>query len=781
MKLINKIICSVIFVLFLTGLCLNAQQQTPNPVRVFDINRLKGDRIYLLWMIDNGGPSTTGYKLYCSFPGNTEDFKLISKFDYNPQADSGYSAGDAYITTDEGNTWMNVGLFNYYTPYSPRPNQLGTYDTLVTNFPYPIRTPGTYTFMLYSYNEFGNAIQTFRRTIEIDSVPNPSTISFTSTPNPKAYLNDQYTYQVTTVGPAGSTIKYKLLNSPQGMTIDETSGLLMWTPTAKGVYPVEVLAYINIADSMHSATQFYYLHVSGCKYPGVVSGEIYTKSGLPVDFAMAYVYRKLSIPPDSMQLELVTTARVAFGQYYIPLDEGDYYIDFDINNNRNVWYKNANSILDAEAITVICHDTTKLDRMIIADYVKPEYHQISGLVTSSNDGRPIPFVHVEFIGTNLQNGTRDYFITTSNQNGMYGISLSNEYSYIARAFAFDSSNTPGWIPQYYNQVTDPTLATIILADSEKVDVNFVLTQSPIYQNSISGVVIDSTNSFIRGAYLVAYMVESSQNLGEDLYPIRSVITGQDGAFNISNLLPGSYVLLCVPPMRNYVSGYYKESDYAVVNWHNATRFTVTETSNAGPVGLKLQYRYKKQGLIAVKGTISITNGTLKSNDHSLASKTVAGAGVYLFDENNKVADYTFTDDKGNYTISNLAKGKYKLVADRVKYGEYTTTLDLATDDDVINNFGLEKEITSVQEDAIIGEINLYPNPSVDYINITLSELQENTKYSIYNSKGAVQEIGEFQAGNNFQRINLKKLQSGSYYISFNYKGYNLSVPLSVVK
>ncbi len=62
----------------------------------------------------------------------------------------------------------------------------------------------------------------------------------TSLPITSGIAGKNYSYDVEATG--GPKPSFELLSGPTGMTIDETTGLVTWTPTGEGVYPISVSA-----------------------------------------------------------------------------------------------------------------------------------------------------------------------------------------------------------------------------------------------------------------------------------------------------------------------------------------------------------------------------------------------------------------------------------------------------------------------------------------------------------------------------------------------------------
>jgi hypothetical protein len=64
-------------------------------------------------------------------------------------------------------------------------------------------------------------------------------------------VGETFTYTIEATDPDGDTLTYSLTDSPAGMTIDENSGVITWTPTTIGSYGVTV----EVSDISKSATQ----------------------------------------------------------------------------------------------------------------------------------------------------------------------------------------------------------------------------------------------------------------------------------------------------------------------------------------------------------------------------------------------------------------------------------------------------------------------------------------------------------------------------------------------
>ncbi len=104
---------------------------------------------------------------------------------------------------------------------------------------------GSYQVTFYVRDPFG-AYDKETVTITVVDVPvvNPPGPNqppfFTSTPVRNADLNVQYLYDADAVDPNGDALTYSLEKAPQGMTINPSTGLVVWTPTENGKHEIVI-------------------------------------------------------------------------------------------------------------------------------------------------------------------------------------------------------------------------------------------------------------------------------------------------------------------------------------------------------------------------------------------------------------------------------------------------------------------------------------------------------------------------------------------------------------
>ncbi|MBT3011097.1 MAG: putative Ig domain-containing protein [Candidatus Thiodiazotropha sp. (ex Lucina pensylvanica)] len=117
----------------------------------------------------------------------------------------------------------------------------------------------------------------------------------TSTPSTSVVVGQSYQYQPTATDPEGDTVTFALVTNPVGMQIDQTTGLLTWTPATDqiGVHDIEMLA----TDSQgNSASQQYQLSVTTVAVNTPPS--IQSQPGVSARINRSYSYQLVATDPD---------------------------------------------------------------------------------------------------------------------------------------------------------------------------------------------------------------------------------------------------------------------------------------------------------------------------------------------------------------------------------------------------------------------------------------------------------------------------------------------------
>ncbi|MCU7919309.1 MAG: putative Ig domain-containing protein [Candidatus Thiodiazotropha sp. (ex Epidulcina cf. delphinae)] len=187
----------------------------------------------------------------------------------------------------------------------------------------------------------GSATQSF--TVTVSTTPNTAP-TITSTPVTTATEGVAYSYDVNATDADGDTLSYSLTTAPAGVTIDGTSGLIAWTPSAAQVGSHAITVQVDDSNG-GTATQSYSVTVEsavGNQIPSITStpntqatvngaytyavaandpdGDAlsYSLTTAPAGMAIDSVSGVINWTPDATQIGSHTvTLRVDDGQAYV--------------------------------------------------------------------------------------------------------------------------------------------------------------------------------------------------------------------------------------------------------------------------------------------------------------------------------------------------------------------------------------------------------------------------------------------------------------------------------
>jgi len=714
---------------------------------------------------------------------NKADLVLILSWGYfegiQPDGYKLYMVSSAKPPKDEFFDSAKTELIKTYTT-SLKPGEVKT-DTIV--FTKDVTGINFLTFYMNSYKSQDVSKPTDAFTFQLTE---PKHIRIVSHPEINAAVGKPYIYNVKVEAPVLETVEYKLDSQPDGMTINQATGVISWTPASKGIFKAVVTAYLK-SDNSISDSQELYIQVHKCNIPATIVGEVVDELGNPVEFGMAAAFDVINGRPNSIG-EVYINSRIFNGQLFLPVDEGEYYLYFDgMGGYESIWWENASTFDAAKTVKVKCGDTLYI-KVVMKAHLKPNMFTVSGTVVAAKDNTPLQYAVVEFIGKNHSLHKREAFKTFTNHLGQYSIQITDDNTYIARAsyinYNSTQQNISRYFSQFYNKTADPTLAEEITLTADKSGVDFALDLVPDYANGISGTVINKDNQPVPDVYVVAYPIETGQYNDPHIYHGHTFKTNDAGEYDITNLIPGKYVLLALPEMETYSPGYYKENDSTVFSWKEGTILEVTETSTTTGITIRLRDLVRRHGSVRLDGTISQKGGVIKTGgDTPLGNATpIAGASVYLIDKNsNVVAETNLSQSNGKFSMQNLAQGKYKLIVDRVGYEPYSQDLefvDANESQNVVVGLSPDQTLEVTDPKAVNTDLIIYPNPARDYFNFILSNATEKIELSITNLAGLVVLAQEVSSNSN---LSIRELPAGVYTIRVIDGTRYLAAKLTVVR
>ena len=303
------------------------------------------------------------------------------------------------------------------------PTQVGSYDIDVS----------------VSDNQGATTTQTYR--LEVGSTAINHAPNITSTPGFVANVGSAYQYQIEASDPDGQTLRYQLLESPQGMTIETASGLLSWTTPVNGNYQVVLAAFD--AEGL-GVTQGYTLTAKVNSLPVIRSTP-----GLEAVPNQTYRYDLQAVDPDGDSLRY-------------SLDATSQALGMNVDaQGRLTWTPN-DSQLGYHAVTLTATDAAggatqqTFTLKVTADITAPQV-RINRSLSLINQGETVSFqvVATDNVGiANLQLLINDTPVIIDS-NGVASFTATTKGVITAKAVALDGAGNRGEATTTVN-VLDPT-------------------------------------------------------------------------------------------------------------------------------------------------------------------------------------------------------------------------------------------------------------------------------------------------------------------------------------
>lgn len=569
-------------------------------------------------------------------------------------------------------------------------------------------------------------------------------------------------------------IEYLLEKAPEGMKVDSKTGLITWTPNKSGVYTVNLTARLANDHYISTNAQITF-EVSNCAMRASVILSLFDKAGNPItpnnsifakSIANLYFYQNIGNNNDTLhrdyyKLMIASSTMIQGNKAYFVVDEGQYLLMIS-SQHQNIWYKNANDVQDATPIKVQCNDTLMLDMVLDLEQDVEKKTIISGYCLDESGKVVLSEIVFEGLKGN-SNGMNEQFrkIVTNNENGYYSVEVPNGFTYVAYAIS-KNTNRPLYWKNTYNRMD----ATPIYAEREKYeDINFVFKTEDNHTQKVlvKGTVTSTANILVKDCFVVVLdadvTTKPKNNTG-------TTYLSTDGNFEF-NLEAGSFIFLAIPQSKDFIPGFYNEFGIAEFTWEDASIVNVNANSH-NSINIIIQEIDRKPGIARVNGSIKVKNSNQK----------IENANILLL-SSNKAVEYTLSNYNGEFDISNIADGDYTLVVNKVGYSKYETNLTLDAQEPINLDIALETEMVSSVEDFDVKFINLevYPNPSSDYIELKNNTTMQYNKYEIYSLKGNVLSSGSYEG----QQIDVSNLTAGKYFIKLLKANESSVVPFTITK
>jgi hypothetical protein len=456
---------------------------------------------------------------------------------------------------------------------------------------------------------------------------------------------------------------------------------------------------------------------------GTISGTVTSDSaGAPIPGVRIRFYRigsiRLEFPQPFIDLQAFTDS---LGHYEAKLDTGTYLIKaepmggmFWRSGYHAEWYDNATNPSDATPVGV------KQDSVFTADFelapiVPITYAYISGHVTDTS-GMPLRNASVSFMRTiqemdslssttGLTPGLGEEAMDVEGVGYCRGIlwhgRTDSAGNYQARVISGESyiglASKFGYIPEYFNNESDPQDADIIDVAGDTTGIDFSLSPNPVYQNSISGMVSDSLSTGVPSR-IVLFPIHHNM----PWFHIRFDHTDSLGSYVINNVATGEYFVLAIP-FSGYAPAFYKAGAYGVWHWKDADSVNVSGDVTGINIGV---VPVNSAGFAHVEGKIQASDGT-----------PLGGVAVLATTSAGDVVGCGLTDGNGNYSLDGVTAGAVTLTANKEGYDSATQSVNIPGGSSASGKADFTLSVTTVTSVEHTSDLPInysldqnYPNP-----------------------------------------------------------------------
>ncbi len=482
---------------------------------------------------------------------------------------------------------------------------------------------------------------------------------------------------------------------------------------------------------------------------GSISGIVTDGNGTPVANAEIVLFDENS----NMNTYYDVTAYD--GTYNITaVGEGDLVLNVVASGFASYYFENATTIEDATLINFVegtVHENYDLTLSSLNTY------SISGTVLDIETGEPVSGQYVVAEPDMFGWGTES-FMTMTNDSGEYTVEVT-EGSYLLFTIERAIPGDELYLTQFFDHQGSPVDATILEVAGTVTDIDFDLTPTPTYDNSISGSVIFEGTIPNFEVYMVAI---SSEEEWEE-----TALLSEDGTYEISNLPEGDYYVLALsmeaaPMYYENALDFEDATQIAVAGTVNNIDFVLEEASGGGHMNM---------------------NGNVVNEE----GNPVANTSVFAVNHLGEVWSYARTDEDGNYSINNLVSGNYSTFATKVFYesdNNFVNVSGTTTNDFEIGSVALSIDDNNNSEISNF-DLGNYPNPFNPETSINFS-IKNNAKVNltVFNSKGEmVKEVINTNLTSGSHRLHFdgSSFNSGVYYYTLSVDDKKVTKKMVLIK
>jgi hypothetical protein len=509
-------------------------------------------------------------------------------------------------------------------------------------------------------------------------------IMFTSVPVLSGSVNKPYEYDATVATvPPGTKVCFHLSDAPSGMTVNDSTGVIRWTPATSGIFEVELVAR-SCSNSWGGAEQEFRVMVFSGK-PGRVVGTLTNDSGKGLSNVAVKLF-------DVSRGDFVMrTQSDSAGHYTFPyVNPAIYLVRARPDNDTYVpqWYHNASNIGDATPVTVPESTTVTVD--FVLHHRDTALYRISGTVMDSST-HPIAGARVTIFRVE-HDSTGDNMFDQGNDfgHGDDGLDLradsSGNYSAkLHRGTFIIGARAEGYLRQFWNHKPSALDADHLHLTSDTSGINFNLHHRFQGSGSISGFILKKADSTALHSHVIGFQRDS---LGH--YNGVSESTGSDstGQYTLDHLPNGSFTVLAFAG-EHFVPTFYSLSGGTPV-LDSATAVVVTGGAVSG-IDLYLPPD-TGDGLNDIDGNVAVA---ASSGSTAISSITpLGGAIVTLVNSSNVAVGSSVSLNDGSYIVRGIAPGTYSAIFQKPGFTSATTPVSVSYVNNMPSTTTLNAQLSS---------------------------------------------------------------------------------------
>ncbi|MCX7929964.1 MAG: carboxypeptidase regulatory-like domain-containing protein [Chlorobi bacterium] len=647
---------------------------------------------------------------------------------------------------------------------------------------------GTYSYFITAYNSDGESPRTNIRVVTLPpNTPPTEWIRFVTSPPQQGRVGVQYRYEARAESRVqGVTIRYQLMSGPDGMTIDESTGLVTWTPQRTGTYRVAIKATIQVQGMMYGVGQEWSIIVSEDEEHEnciLVEGIVIDTSNTPMSAGIVVAYRAITRNNEVVWI-VASRAEVGdAGTFHMRLPAGRYKFVTEGRDYRATWYENSTTADSARVLEFQCGTDSTVDLVfVVIPREHEQFYVVSGRVTSAETGNGVS-AWVKFMtvsDNHRDNRGNDWgqgatFTAETNADGYYEIRLSNRYTYIARAIP----RSDDYVLLYFDGTTNIAEATRIALTGPRDGVNFALPTRPARTGGFSGRITDSVGNGVAGWAIACRLIATNSDRGDRIRRFRTVETDSLGNYQFTGLERGVYVVLGIPRSRDYVPGFCVQGDFATLRWRNATRIEVGDAMLDAQYAIKLRARTRDRGIVRLDGWVRGRSERIKRGGSEQADQPVAGALIAIVTDVG-ISGYAISQDDGYYAITELMPGNGTLVVSHPDYESAEVPIVIAPAVSAQSqDVGIDPVQASTVTDEQFGTVTVAPNPASSTIRVVLEQLVGTARIEIVTLVGTV--VAQYEMSAQQFELSTDGLGGGLYVVRITTAAGVHTVPVVIVR